>query len=218
MAYIYTITNKENGKQYVGKTEHSVPIERFKEHLKESCQERSKHRPLYRAMNKYGVSKFCFEVLEEVSTANSCEREIYWIKELNTYGSSGYNATKGGDGAIYLDHQNIIQDYLELQNATKVSLLHDCHLDSVINILKQNNIKILKGSEVTSLKLGKSVKMLDKDTLKVLEIFPSQMEAARYLINKGYSKAKRAEQLSSKIGAVCNGKRITTGGFKWERV
>ena len=96
MGFIYTITNKINGKQYVGKTSLSDPKERWKEHLHDYKREQYKKRPLYSAMNKYGVENFIFEVIEECE--NTEEREKFWIKELNTYGSTGYNATLGGDG------------------------------------------------------------------------------------------------------------------------
>lgn len=46
-------------------------------------------------MNKYGVENFMIEELEYVdSNSELSEREIYWIKELGTYGSNGYNASK----------------------------------------------------------------------------------------------------------------------------
>lgn len=62
-------------------------------------KERCEKRPLYDAMNKYGVENFIVEELEYVKDENILsEREVYWIKELETYGSKGYNATKGGDG------------------------------------------------------------------------------------------------------------------------
>lgn len=37
------------------------------------------------------------------------KREIYWIKELGTYGSNGYNASKGGDGTILYNHSEIVE-------------------------------------------------------------------------------------------------------------
>lgn len=51
-------------------------------------------------MNKYGVENF---MIEEYVDSNSelSEREIYWIKELGTYGS------KGGDGTILYNHSEI---------------------------------------------------------------------------------------------------------------
>lgn len=61
-------------------------------------------------MNKYGIENFIIEELEQVKDENLLsEREIYWIKELETYGSKGYNASKGGDGTILYDYKEIIQ-------------------------------------------------------------------------------------------------------------
>ena len=65
--------------------------------------------PLYTdAMNKYGVENFIVEELEYIEDDNKLsKREIYWINELQTYG--GYNATKGGDGTILYDHNEIVE-------------------------------------------------------------------------------------------------------------
>ena len=63
-------------------------------------------------MNKYGVENFIVEELEQVEDESLLsEKEIYWIKELETYGSKGYNATKGGDGIIIYNHSEIIELY-----------------------------------------------------------------------------------------------------------
>ena len=94
MAYIYQITNKLNGKIYIGKTERSVQ-ERWKEHCRDYLKERCEIRPLYRAMKKYGVENFFIEVIEE--TDNPEEREVFWIQQKGSF-KSGYNATLGGDG------------------------------------------------------------------------------------------------------------------------
>lgn len=68
----------------------------YRKDCKDSRKERCEKRPLYDAMNKYGVENFIVEELEYVKDENILsEREVYWIKELETY---GYNATKGGDG------------------------------------------------------------------------------------------------------------------------
>ena len=54
MAFIYIITNDVNGKQYVGKTNRNID-KRFREHISDSKKKRCEKRPLYNAMNKYGI-------------------------------------------------------------------------------------------------------------------------------------------------------------------
>lgn len=92
---IYLITNKTNGKQYVGQTIHSAE-ERFVQHCKPS--ERN-CRLLNRAIQKYGVQAFEVSVLEHVESADELDsREIYWIEKLNTLSPNGYNLNGGGNG------------------------------------------------------------------------------------------------------------------------
>ena len=76
MSYIYVITNNINGKQYVGKTNLTID-QRFKQHLRDSNKERCEKRPLYDAMNKYGIEHFSIEQLEECSVEEAPIKEIY---------------------------------------------------------------------------------------------------------------------------------------------
>ena len=110
MAFIYKITNDINQKIYIGKTERNIE-ERFKEHCREYRKKRCEKRPLYAAMKKYGTEHFHVELVEE--TDNPEEREQYWIKYYNCYGSTGYNATMGGDSKRYIDYDEIINDVLQ---------------------------------------------------------------------------------------------------------
>lgn len=97
---IYKITNKLNNKCYIGKS--SNIEERWKYH-KWRYQEKGHSeydKPLYRAFRKYGIENFTFEIIELVDNTQINEKETYWIEYYNSYGSSGYNATKGGDGGL----------------------------------------------------------------------------------------------------------------------
>ena len=100
MGFIYKITNKINGKSYIGKTEQTVE-KRFKEHISDARNKAHMDRPLYRAIRKYGIENFIIETLEECD--NAVEREVFWIKHYNTFGNSGYNATIGGDGKPWIN-------------------------------------------------------------------------------------------------------------------
>ena len=208
MAYIYALTNKHNGKQYVGKTEHQDPKDRFKEHLRESRKERNENRPLHRAINKYGEEAFIFEVLEDVPSERSYEREIYWIAALGTYGSTGYNATKGGDGKSFLNYKKIIKDYNHLQNAAATARINDCHEDSVVNILNQYDIPIKQYPNRKRIQTN-----LEGQEL----VFNSITEAATWLIANGKTTAKLSS-VSGSISRVVNGKRQSYLQAKWEVV
>ena len=76
MPYIYKITNKINGKSYIGKTLKSIE-ERWTEHCQDYKRERNEKRPLYLAMNKYGIENFLIEKIEECSESEINNREKY---------------------------------------------------------------------------------------------------------------------------------------------
>lgn len=61
---------------------------------------------------------------------------------MDTYGSNGYNATKGGDGSTLYNHQEIIKLYKEIGTIKGVSKKLGCGLDIVRNVLNLNNINI----------------------------------------------------------------------------
>lgn len=89
MIGIYKITNKINGKFYIGQ---SVDIERrFMEHKTPHGTMTS----VKLAMKKYGKENFSFEVIEECSEDELNEREMYWIATLKPQ----YNRCGGGTGA-----------------------------------------------------------------------------------------------------------------------
>lgn len=90
MIGIYKITNKINGKSYIGK---SINIERrFREH-KYISSETNKN--LVMAYKKYGKENFEFSILEECCERELNEKEIYYISTLKPE----YNRTTGGDGS-----------------------------------------------------------------------------------------------------------------------
>ena len=139
MAFIYKITNSVNGKSYIGKTNFTIE-KRFKQHISDSKRDRCKDRPLYRAMNKYGVDNFNIEILEE--TKDPAEREIFYIEYYETY-KSGYNATKGGDGKSYVNEDYIIKLLYENDlNPTKVAKISGHDISTVKNTARNNNISL----------------------------------------------------------------------------
>lgn len=214
MGYIYCITNQVNKKQYVGKCVCSIE-KRFKTHKQDSKKSRNLNRPLYRAFNKYGINNFVINQLEEVKDLNILsEREIYWIKKLNTF-KSGYNATSGGDGSILYDRNLVINTYKKLKNPYKVSKEIGCCIDTVYDILKQNNIKRLPIQYSGNYHEPISVCRLDPITLNVLQIYDSIADAAKWLLDNNYIKVLKSG-VRTHISEACKNINYTRYKFKWK--
>lgn len=209
MSYIYVITNDVNGKQYVGKTNNTIEC-RFKEHMYDRTRLRNEKRPLYEAMNKYGVEHFSIKQLEECSPEEAAEKEIYWISKLNTY-NNGYNATLGGDSKHYYDYQEIANKYLELKNQKETAKFFNCDIDTVLRACKNLNVEVTSFQEVITNQYGKKV-LLEEKELK----FNSIREAVRFLQEEGITTNKSIGSVAKNISNVCSGKRKTAYGFHWK--
>ena len=210
---IYKIYNDVNDKLYIGKTVSSIE-KRFQEHCDDSKKERCEKRPLYNAMNKYGIEHLFIELIEECDLKELSEKEIYWIGYYNSY-KNGYNATLGGDRKILYDYDLIVQLYQNGLTGKEIANQLVCDIDTVRKALlsaglnpNDNMIKLL----------SKKVEMHDKETNELLKIFDSQMDAGRWLKENNKTEDKKLSRVSGRIGDVCNGKRKTAYGYKWKRI
>lgn len=97
MCGIYKITNLINNKIYIGQSRNIA--QRWKSHRNPYRHKEYSSYPLYRAINKYGLDNFSFEIIEECLDSDLNEREKYWIQHYHSNSSDfGYNQTSGGDG------------------------------------------------------------------------------------------------------------------------
>ena len=210
MAYIYLITNNINNKKYVGKTEQSIQ-KRFLEHCTDS--KKFSKRPLYRAMTKYGVENFSISLLEETQYPE--EREIFWIKELDSY-HSGYNATLGGDGKKYLDYRSIYDIYVKLQNVTETAKVFKVSVDSVSKAVKQFG-KVKSTVQIAKDTLGKNICMFDLSGC-LEQTFASVREAACFVQASNLTPSTSVTGVAKHIRDCANGARKSayTKAWKWQ--
>lgn len=203
MGYIYCITNLINGKRYIGKTTETIE-ERWKEHCKDSQKDSENKRPLYDAFNKYGIENFKIEQIEELDNSELNNREIYWIKELNTYGHNGYNATKGGDGKILYDHNEILELYQMGYSVSQVSEKVKCDRSQVTKVLRAHGIKSRGSSRIIE-----QYDMADN----YIQQFDSSKEAEAWLIDHGFTTSLQAH---NRIIQCCKGERSSIYNYKWK--
>ncbi len=95
MIQIYKVTNKINGKAYVGQT--SRPLkERWRQHCADTKRKFACYK-FQKAILEHGKENFEIEQIDTAKTkAEANEKEIHWIKYFDT-ANNGYNVSKGGN-------------------------------------------------------------------------------------------------------------------------
>ena len=104
---IYKVENLINHNKYIGQ---SIRIEkRWKDEVDDAFDicSHSYDYPLQRAIRKYGIENFSFEILEECKQNELNEQERYWIHYYDTF-FNGYNQTLGGDHTNTVPKEKII--------------------------------------------------------------------------------------------------------------
>ena len=114
--FIYCIKNDINNKIYVGQTTRTIKC-RFTEHKNDS-KSTDDCPLLYNSMRSIGQSHFYIEELECIVCKSRLElqdklneREIFYIKHLNTLRPNGYNLSIGGDSFYKQARKIDVYDY-----------------------------------------------------------------------------------------------------------
>lgn len=181
MGYIYKIINDINNKIYIGKTSTTIS-DRWNHHLY-SYKQQNWH--LYLAMRKYGIEHFHIEEIEKVEDDKLNEKEIYWIKKLNTI-ENGYNMTIGGDGRTQLNRSLIKEKWLKGESVKDIADDLSCWSSSIINILKELDLydekEIVKRKQINIANSQSSDKIIQyNENGEVINKFNSVLEAAKYI-------------------------------------
>jgi group I intron endonuclease len=94
MGYIYLITNTITGKQYIGQTTQLDVNKRWTQHKTGNYSK--KGGCLSKAIEKYGVDNFKFQIVCICFDEDCNKYEIEYIKKFNTISPNGYNLESGG--------------------------------------------------------------------------------------------------------------------------
>ena len=131
MVGIYKITNKINGKIYIGQSTNIM--KRWNQHyLGAFLKDSEQNNLLHKAIKKYGVTNFYFEIEELCDIEDLNKKEIEYIKFYNSLQPNGYNIVQGGNNRTLtnednpnakltnLDVYNIREDYKKLLQKAQV--------------------------------------------------------------------------------------------------
>lgn len=117
---IYKITNLVNQKCYIGFTSKQNPHDRYKGHIKDS---KDSNNLLHKAMRKYGIENFIFEVIYQSLEAEYTYRtmEQYFIEFYKSFHLTGlgYNMTRGGVGTLDRKHSEDTRKKIGIKSATR---------------------------------------------------------------------------------------------------
>ena len=207
MCGIYKIQNLINGKIYIGQ---SVDIcYRFNNHKSESFNPKSNayNTAIHRAIRKYGVENFSFDIIEECDQNELREREIYWINYYNSFGN-GYNLTTGGEGVPTVNIKQVQDLWDEGLSIEEIATTMNCQKHTAIRILESyekysNEESYKRGRKNASAKMSRPVVQYDKNGVLVEE----------------YSSAAYAEQQTGikarDIRCAALGHQASAGGYQW---
>lgn len=203
---IYSIQNKIDKKQYIGKTTKELSIRWF-QHKKLLSKNKHPNKYLQSAWNKYGQNNFECTLIDTTDTVDNLnELELFYIKTYKTMASDdGYNLAYGGvGGKLHLEV------YVKLSNKLTGRTLTTEHKNSI----KQSMLgrKIFWKDKISNSNKGKKPSPLAIQRSKELFTGTSLSEETKKKISQSvkntYSKMSidKLKQKNKKISISQKGK------------
>lgn len=132
MIGIYKIENLINGKVYIGQ---SINTDKRLHTHKLKCN-RHKHaesdKPLYRAMKKYGIDNFTYEVIQECPKESLNKLELFYIIQYSSnIRKYGYNLNLQGSSATFNKLNNTILIHIIEDLKSGIKKADICHKYSI---------------------------------------------------------------------------------------
>lgn len=181
MGYIYKVTNKVNGKMYIGQTTRKIE-QRWKQHVYSAYKDSPFDKgPFHLAIKKYGAEAFVVEQVEKCKDECLNERETYWIKYYDTF-NCGYNVTIGGEHPLRYDGKEVVPLWDEGLSVKEIANVLGISKRMVSDRLKADGIAtdeiVARGQMVGGVTSRLPVYMYDRDGNYLAE-FKSRHDAAK---------------------------------------
>ena len=185
---IYKITNRVNGKCYIGQSQDIAT--RFREHRYLLRQNKYGNRKIQNAWNKYGEENFIFEILEECMIEELDEKEIKYIKEYDSH-CNGYNNTDGGDGVRGWKHSDEFKKKMSLSNQLNPRIPSQ---EQIERLIEYNKTRDYHHSEETKKKIGNAHRGLKASKKAKENMSIAQKKAWKNDTNRREASSKRLRE------------------------
>lgn len=239
---IYLITNKINGKRYVGQTIKSLST-RWSKHKYEAKTGKWDY-PLHRAIRKYGQEFFESCELEKCSSIEELnEAEIFYINFYNSLAPENYNLHTGGNNHIVseecrlkmsqsrLGKKHTPQTIEKISNAQKGKIITPeaklkmsvSHTGKVLTQKHKDNIravnvgKKLSDNHIEKIgqsHIGKTFTQEHRDNMSKSRLGKVLSSEKRENISKGHVGVAHSEETKRKLSEKNKGKKPNVGEIK----
>ena len=200
---IYMIQNDINKKCYIGQ---SINLhKRLLHHINNSVNNRY-NAPIYKAFKKYGIDSFSLYILKTFDNYITSDikqqldtLEKQYIRKYNSYGATGYNQTKGGDGGIdgykFTDEQKLTvqkKSYEKQNDGRHTIYCYDINTKNIVSstslqqLKRDMNVNFTRGS-VSNL-LVKKRYILSRDKQELMQKISKYNEKIQLFNSNGCSK------------------------------
>jgi group I intron endonuclease len=133
IGYIYCITNKINGKKYIGQT--VEPKSRFSSHKGHAKRYKGLTSALPLAIKKYGAINFDYEIIDCCAYSKLNNMEMAWVAKLDTF-NNGYNNTLGGGGSK--GHIKSVEQRAQISKVNKGKIISEQTRAAISKTAKEN--------------------------------------------------------------------------------
>lgn len=200
---IYKITNKTNGKAYIGASKNIE--KRFNAHKQHSKE-------MSHIIKKQGIENFTFEILEECSIDNFHDKEREYIALYNT-DKTGYNISKGGEYPHNsTGYYHVIKEYDDTTAQGYLWRYHYIEDDKSKKISRWNLIELKKEVLARGLKWKilneEKAKKSDEENQKSLDKYNHPLPKPT-----GYYRVSKHKKKSHELGYVFEYRCTTKGNM-----
>lgn len=205
--YLYRITNKQNGKIYIGQT--VQPDKRWSQHRNDAAKPTM---VIHHAIKKYGADNFEFEVIAGCKTwEDTNDVETLLVSQYGSLVPNGYNIAPGGMNAPKTEEWK--------RKVSQALMGHEVSQETRDKVSKGNTGKV-RSEEfkqgVSAFHTGKFVSEETRQLLSEINTGKKASEETKLKIGAANKGRKLSEEARRRIGDAIRGTSTVHKGRTWK--